>query len=57
MKPKNSRLFTSRLLYNGLFSLIFFLLLLASTRLHASALESFLIFYSNNILGETEPCG
>jgi hypothetical protein len=27
------------------------------TELHAAPLESFLLFYSNNILGETEPCG
>jgi len=27
------------------------------TDLHATPLESFLLFYSNNILGETEPCG
>jgi len=27
------------------------------TDLYATPLESFLLFYSNNILGETEPCG
>jgi len=25
--------------------------------LHAAPLESFLLFYSSNIQGETEPCG
>jgi len=48
---------SSRLISNGLFLFMFFMILLASTRLHASPLESFLLFYSNNIQGETEPCG
>jgi len=28
-----------------------------AAELHAAPMESFLLFYSNNILGETEPCG
>jgi hypothetical protein len=30
---------------------------LTATPLHAAPPESFLLFYSNNIQGETEPCG
>ncbi len=38
-------------------TLVFLILLLISPPLHARPLESFLIFYSNNIQGELEPCG
>jgi hypothetical protein len=38
-------------------ALVFLILLLISPPLHAHPLESFLIFYSNNIQGELEPCG
>jgi hypothetical protein len=31
--------------------------LFLTTQLHATPLESFLLFYSNNIQGEIEPCG
>jgi hypothetical protein len=37
--------------------LITFLAPTAATRLHAAPPESFLLFYSNNIQGEIEPCG
>ena len=49
-----------RLVSMGISPLILFIILLApmvTTRLHAAAQESFLLFYSNNIQGETEPCG
>lgn len=56
-QKNNSNPPPSRLVSNGVFSALFFLLLLATTGLHAAPLESFLLFYSNNIQGETEPCG
>lgn len=48
---------TSRRSRSGLFSCMALLALLLATGLHAAPLESFLLFYSNNIQGETEPCG
>ncbi len=44
----------------AIFMVILLLLLLTpltATPLHAAPPESFLLFYSNNIQGETEPCG
>jgi hypothetical protein len=59
MNPKNNFHFpTSRLVSIGVFSVMLLVTFLAvTTRLHAAPLESFLLFYSNNIQGETEPCG
>lgn len=58
MGPKNNyRSPAGRAVGNGLFSFMFLMILLAATRLHAAPLESFLLFYSNNIQGETELCG
>jgi len=36
---------------------LFFTLMPTAADIHAAPLESFLLFYSNNIQGETEPCG
>ncbi|MBW6519878.1 MAG: hypothetical protein K0A99_02555 [Desulfoarculaceae bacterium] len=48
----------NRLVGNGLFIVMLLVNLLAApTGIHAAPLESFLLFYSNNIQGETEPCG
>ncbi len=61
METKNNfHSLTSRLVSKGIFPVMLLITLLASmvsTRLHAAPPESFLIFYSNNIQGETEPCG
>ena len=51
---------THRLVSKGVFPLILLttlLTLMVTTRLNAAPPESFLLFYSNNIQGETEPCG
>ncbi len=47
MKP--SQLFTS--------IVVFCLLFLVSGSCYGKVGSSFLLFYSNNIMGETEPCG
>jgi hypothetical protein len=59
MEPKNKyRSSAGRLVCSGLLAVMLLATLLtAPTRLHAAPLESFLLFYSNNIQGETEPCG
>jgi len=61
MDPKdNSPFHTNRTVKNVIFSATLIMILLTfmtSTKLHAAATESFLLFYSNNIQGETEPCG
>ncbi len=61
METKNSSpTLTSRLISNGIFPVMLLITLLASlvsTRLYAAPLESFLLFYSDNIQGETGPCG
>ena len=59
MNPKdNSRFPTNRLVSIGVFSFFLFVIsVAASPRLHAAPLESFLLFYSNNIQGETDACG
>lgn len=36
---------------------LLFTLMQVAADLHAAPLESFLLFYSNNIQGETDPCG
>ena len=49
---------TNRLVSKGLLSIMLLVSLLAvPTKIHATPIESFLLFYSNNIQGETEPCG
>ncbi len=54
----NSTCPSNRPLSNGVFTvLLLTTLLVPAARLHASPLQSFLLFYSNNIQGETEPCG
>jgi hypothetical protein len=58
MEAKNNyRSPAGRPVSNCLFFFMFLIILLVSTKLHAAPLESFLLFYSNNIQGETEPCG
>jgi hypothetical protein len=61
MKAKNnSHSPTRRFAGKGIFAIILSMTLLApivATRLYAAPPESFLLFYSNNIQGETEPCG
>ena len=64
MGPKdNSPFHTSRIVKHIVFSVssvAFITILLtsmAAAKLHAAVMESFLLFYSNNIQGETEPCG
>jgi hypothetical protein len=51
---------TRSLVSKGIFPIILLITLLVpmvATRLHAAPPESFLLFYSNNIQGEIEPCG
>ena len=59
MKPKdNPNSPTNRLISIGVFSVLLLVtLLVASAKVHAAPTESFLLFFSNNIQGETEPCG
>jgi hypothetical protein len=61
MKAKNnSHPPTRRLVSKGIFPIILFIILLTcmiATKIHAAPLETFLLFYSNNIQGETEACG
>jgi len=40
-----------------LLTAMLFTIMPQAAELHAAPMESFLLFYSNNILGETEPCG
>ncbi len=50
----------NKLVKKGALSVMLFITLLAFLipfKLHAAPPESFLLFYSNNIQGETEPCG
>jgi hypothetical protein len=57
----NSHSPTGKLVSKGIiFSVILLVTILApmvAARLDAASPESFLLFYSNNIQGETEPCG
>lgn len=57
MKVKNNSLYRNRLIMNCIFSLMVCMSLFTSTELYAAPLDSFLLFYSNDIQGETEPCG
>jgi hypothetical protein len=40
-----------------LLTAMLFTIMPQAAELHAAPMESFLLFYSNNIMGETEPCG
>jgi|GEM_PF-1854839 hypothetical protein len=59
MNPENnSTCYSNSPISNVLFFILLLTILLVPvTRLHAAPLQSFLLFYSNNIQGETEPCG
>lgn len=57
MKTKVNSLYRNKRIRNGILSLMMCMSLFISTKIYAAPLESFLLFYSNNIQGETEPCG
>ena len=60
METRNNPHHPNKLVKNGALSVMLLITLLAfliPTRLHAAPQESFLLFYSNNIQGEIEPCG
>jgi hypothetical protein len=59
MNPENnSTCYSNSPISNVLFFILLLtILLVPATRLHAAPLQSFLLFYSNNTQGETEPCG